>query len=150
MNTVPSEDARAQGGAVSSLPLRSFDVGEPARAAQTGHKRRVLIVEDNSWIALLMAEEVTELGCAVVGPARSLSDALTMARGENLDAALVDINLGQDTAFPLAEVLADRNIPFTFITGVSEAPDAPFQDVPVLPKPFGSAGLRRVLADMLG
>ena len=112
--------------------------------------RRVLIAEDDSWIALMMAEEVKELGCAVVGPAQSLSDGLALARGHVLDAAFVDIKLGDETAFPVAQVLADRHIPFTFTTGFSEPPDAPFQDVPVLAKPFGKAGLRRALIDMLG
>jgi chemotaxis family two-component system sensor kinase Cph1 len=107
-------------------------------------------VEDNFWIALMMSDEVNELGCVVVGPARSVSEALTLAHAQVLDAALLDIKLGDETAFPVALVLADRQIPFTFTTGFNEPLDAPFQDVAVLPKPFGTEGLRRALTDMLG
>lgn len=136
--------------AVSSLISRSVNVGEPARSAQLERKRRVLIVEDNFWIALMMSDEVNDLGCVAVGPARSVSDALALAHAQTLDAALVDIKLGDEVAFPVAQVLADRNIPFIFATGSSGPPDTPFQDVPVLPKPFGTVGLRRALSDMLG
>jgi CheY-like chemotaxis protein len=131
----------------SKHPVR---VDERASFAPSERKPRVLIVEDNSWIALMMAEEVTELACVVVGPARTVSEALALAHSQLLDAALVDIELGDETAFMVAQVLADRHIPFTFITGFSKIPEAPFDNVPVLAKPFGTAALRRALSDMLG
>ena len=117
----------------------------------TQPKRQVLIVEDNSWVALTIAEEVTELGFTVVGPARTLSEGLALARSEVLDAALVDIALGGgEKAYPVAHVLSERRVPFIFITGNTETPDAPFENVPVLRKPFGSAGLRRAVTQILG
>ena len=122
--------------------------GEPPPRAQS--KRQVLIVDDNSWVALTIAEEVTELGCVVVGPARNLSEGLALARSEVLDAALVDIALGGgEEAYPVAHVLSERRVPFIFITGKTDIPDVPFENVPVLRKPFGSAGLRRAVTQIL-
>ena len=124
------------------------NVGELPPVAQP--KRQVLIVEDNSWVALTIAEEVTELGCVVVGPARTLSEGLALARSEILDGALVDITLGGgEDAYPVAHVLSERRVPFVFITGKTETPDVPFEKVPVLRKPFGSAGLRRSVTQIL-
>ena len=135
---------------MSSFMSRPINVGEPAPSAQTGRSRHVLIVEDNSMISSLMADEIRELEFSVVGPAGSLRETLGLARTEDLDAALVDIGLGAENSFAVAQVLSNRTIPFAFTTGSNELPEMQFRDVPVLLKPFGTAGLRRTLADLLG
>jgi CheY-like chemotaxis protein len=135
---------------VSKLASVPLHVGQPAPSAHTERKRHVLIVEDNSLIASLMADEVRELGFSVVGPAGSLQEALALAHTQSLDAALVDIRLGVENSFAVAQVLTNRTIPFAFTTGSNEPPEMPFGDVPVLLKPFGTTGLRRALTDLLG
>lgn len=133
-DTVQKNDAGERGDALSSGSV-------PAQAAtltfdERPQKPRVLIVEDNFWVALTISEEITELGCAIVGPASTLSEALALAGTQDLDAALVDIGLGNDNSFPVAHALAARNVPFVFITGRGEPPEVPFATIPVLNKPL--------------
>lgn len=97
----------------------------------------------------MMSEDVAELGCIIVGPAQTLSEALGLARNEALDAALVDVGLGVENSFPVAQVLTDRRIPFAFITGRGDPPDLPFEKARVLHKPFGTAALQRAVTEIL-
>jgi DNA-binding response OmpR family regulator len=110
---------------------------------------RLLIVEDNFWLALALTEEVEELGWRPVGPARNLSDALILARNSKLDAALLDFDLGGVNSLAVARILVERCVPFTFATGGNENAGEPFQNVPTLPKPFNVAALRTALGNML-
>src|SRR3954462_8878932 len=102
MNTSPRsigkqtlEPRAAAGCGVSSAIPNQSPAGEAARPAEYGGcMPRLLIVEDNFWLALALTEEVEELGWRPVGPARNLSDALILARNSKLDAALLDFDLG--------------------------------------------------------
>jgi hypothetical protein len=100
-------------------------------------------------LAIAIAEEVSEMGGWVIGPAHTLSEALSFARTEALDAALLDVSLGDLPSFAVAHVLMERRVPFVF-TGSDEPPERAFQSIPILGKPFGSSALRRALAELMG
>ncbi len=83
--------------------------------------RRVLVVEDDMIIAMMVEDMLRDLGCAVVGPANGLGEGLALARDEGaIDAALLDVNLGGETVFPLADSLRARGVPLIFSTGYGE------------------------------
>jgi DNA-binding NarL/FixJ family response regulator len=79
--------------------------------------KRVLIVEDDSILAINLAEELGAKGAKVIGPAATVTDALDAIASADLDGAIVDINLRGKAAFPVADALADSHIPFVFATG---------------------------------
>ncbi|MBS0411472.1 MAG: response regulator [Proteobacteria bacterium] len=114
--------------------------------------RRVLIVEDELMIAMLVEDMLADLGCAVVGPAHTLEAALKAAETEpDIDAALLDVNLAGQPVFPVADALRSRGAPLIFSTGYGEAG---LRDVdagaPVLQKPFRAGDLARALQNALG
>jgi CheY-like chemotaxis protein len=104
---------------------------------------RLLIVEDEQMVALLLEDVLTDLGCDVVGPAFSLADAVRLAGDAAIHGAILDVNLGGEKVYPAADILAARNLPFIFATGygtggLREAD----KSRPVLQKPFN---LRRLV-----
>ena len=99
---------------------------------------RILVVDDEPLIAMLIGEWVADLGHTAVGPAHSLKAALDLVATSEIDGVIVDVTLGRESAYPLAEVLAARGIPFAFATGLSEAAiERGHAAVAVLVKPFG-------------
>jgi len=117
-----------------------------------GIGRRVLIVEDEMMVAMLVEDMVRDLGHQVVGPAMTLNAALTLATEAAVDYAILDMNLGHGVlSTPVAEALAARGIPFMFATGYgSKVVIDGFGEAPVLNKPFMAADLARVLGGLLG
>ncbi len=114
--------------------------------------RRVLVVEDETMIAMLVEDMLADLGCAVVGPAHGLDAALALAAGEEtIDAAVLDVNLSGRPVFPVADALRARGVPTIFATGYGESglreADA---GATVLQKPFRAADLARALGEALG
>jgi CheY-like chemotaxis protein len=112
---------------------------------------RVLVVEDEFLIALMIEDMLTELGCAQVWQASGVSDALALLRVRRPDAAVLDVNLAGEPAYPIAEQLEARNIPFIFTTGYGRQgmPD-PWTRRPIIQKPFTAADLRAMLESALG
>lgn len=78
---------------------------------------RVLIVEDETLISMLMEVYLEQLGCSVVGSASRLDEAVEMAGRLEMDAAVLDVNLAGKMSYPVAEVLRARGVPFVFATG---------------------------------
>jgi len=114
--------------------------------------RRILVVEDEMMIAMLVEDMLAELGCSVVGPAHALEAALTLARTEQgLDAALLDVNLGGQPVFAVADALREKGVPAIFSTGYG---DAGLREVDrgaqVLQKPFRAGDLAAALNAALG
>lgn len=107
---------------------------------------RVLVVEDEMMVSMLIEDMLEDLGCKVVGPASRLDEALALAGEAELDCAVLDVNLGGQSIFPLADLLRAKGAPFAFATGYG---DAGLRDVdkgsPVLQKPFRETDLARVL-----
>ena len=99
--------------------------------------RRILVVEDDMLIAVLIEEELQELGCVVVGPVSKLDAALRLADSPGLDAAILDVNIRGGLVYPVAKQLQTRGIPFALASGYGDwaLPEA-FRDQPRLTKPF--------------
>jgi two-component sensor histidine kinase len=109
---------------------------------------RVLLVEDESLVAMMMQDVLEDLGCTIIGPYRTLASAVDAAKEEEVDLALLDINLGEELVYPAAEILADRSVRFVFLTGYdNEHVDGRFRYAPVLQKPFDREALQRVLTE---
>lgn len=108
--------------------------------------KRVLLLEDEPIIAMSVEDMLVDLGCVVIGPALSAAEADTLARNEQLDAALLDINMGDGASFPVASILRKRGIPFSFATGYGRTGvPADLGDVSVLAKPYTQEALVTIL-----
>ncbi|ANF54227.1 response regulator [Brevundimonas diminuta] len=113
--------------------------------------RRVLIVEDESLVAMLLETILADLGCDVVGPESNIEDGLNVASGTApLDAALLDVNVAGREIFPVAEALKARGVPFVFSTGYGEAglPEH-WRGNPTVQKPFTEGAIRDALMTAL-
>ena len=87
-------------------------------AEPTRHSgRRVLLVEDEVMVAMYIEDILGDLGCSVIGVAINLEQGLALAHSANFDFAVLDINLGGQMSFPVADLLRQRNIRFLFISG---------------------------------
>ena len=112
---------------------------------------RLLVVEDELLVSMLIQEILGELGATVAGPYARLSDGLAAAKAEGFDGAILDLNLAGESADPLADFLLARGVPFVFITGYQrESIDRRYANVPVLQKPIDAAALEGVLLTLLG
>jgi CheY-like chemotaxis protein len=113
--------------------------------------RRILIVEDESLVAMLLETILEDMGCTPVGPAANIDDGLALAEGESLDAALLDVNVAGRQVFPVAQALKDRGVPFVFSTGYGEGglPDE-WRGQPTIQKPFTEAAVRDALMKVMG
>lgn len=113
--------------------------------------RRVLVVEDESLVAMLLETILEDMGCTPVGPAANVDDGLKMATDEPLDAALLDVNVAGKQVFPVAEALKARGVPFVFSTGYGEGglPDE-WRGQATIQKPFTEAAVRDALMKAMG
>jgi len=107
---------------------------------------RILIVEDRYLMATEMAEEVRRLGAEVVGPSPDLAHATEIVGREAIDVALLDVNLDGELVFPLADILAEKGVPFIFLTGYErDTLPMSWRDRPSLAKPINPRELREQL-----
>src|SRR5262245_30806137 len=108
--------------------------------------RRVLVVEDDVMIRMLIEDMLNDLGFAVAAEASKVPEALAAVSSTAIDVAILDVNLSGETTGPVAEALAARGTPFVFATGYGEhgLPEQ-FRDRPLLKKPFQIDGLKRML-----
>jgi two-component system, response regulator PdtaR len=112
---------------------------------------RVLIVEDEALLAYALEEDLRSAGYETVGPFRNLSTALRAASEEKFEIGLLDINLGGELSYPVAEKLLMRGIPFVFLSGYgAESIPEVFQTYPRLAKPYDTPQLLRRLNDLAG
>jgi PAS domain S-box-containing protein len=133
---------------VLSIPLRETVVarepqkvvehaGNGAKPPATVAGRRVLLVEDEALVAMMIQECLAESGHSVIGPISRAADALQAAKDADYDAAILDINLGDGMAYPVADILSARGVPFVFVTGYeADTIDERFRAVPILQKPI--------------
>jgi DNA-binding response OmpR family regulator len=111
---------------------------------------RVLVVEDEFLIATLIEDMLVSAGCMVAGPIPRLSEALDAVDRGTFDAAVLDINLGGDRVYPVADALSRRNVPFVFVTGYSSgALPSEYDERPRLCKPFKMADLLGKLSSVV-
>jgi PAS domain S-box-containing protein len=112
--------------------------------AMTLRDQRVLVVEDEALVAMELTRVLTEAGAHVVGPAGNIEEALDLVANTLIDRAVLDINLGGRMVTPVAKALAERAIPFVYLTGYQEPG---VDDGPVLRKP---ASLELLLGALAG
>lgn len=104
---------------------------------------RVLVVEDEMFVALHLEDLLVSFGCSVAGPVARVQKAIEMAESEALDLAILDVNIDGREVYPVADALARRGIPFIFVTGYGRSGIRPaYHDRPILPKPFRRDELR--------
>jgi DNA-binding response OmpR family regulator len=119
-----------------------------ARCAQG---RRVLVVEDEMTIVLVIEQALQELGAELVGPTAHLETALRLATEERIDAALLDINVRGGKSHGVADVLCGREIPFAFCSGYGDwSIEMRHRDRPRLTKPFTAGDVAAVVLALLG
>lgn len=112
--------------------------------------KRILIVEDEALVAMLLEDMVLALGMAVLGPESQFERALARAETDRFDAAILDINLNGHPSYAVADVLRNRSIPFAFATGYGDSGvTGGYSDVPVLIKPYSAADVERTLRALL-
>jgi DNA-binding NtrC family response regulator len=130
--------------AENSAPERSVSVG-PLQGV------RILVVEDDFFIATELESILTDAGGHVVGPCRTIKDALALAATEELGVALLDFQMGKETTTSVAQRLATRHVPFAFYTGQAhtETLSGRWPDCKVVSKPARAQALVNALADLI-
>lgn len=112
--------------------------------------RQVLVVEDEMLIALIIEETLLDLGVKIVGPVARLDAASRLARESSIDAAILDVNIRGGNSYAVADILAERQIPFLFCSGYSDwALDGRHRDRPHLTKPYSSEDLKNRVLQLL-
>lgn len=113
--------------------------------------KRILVIEDEPIVAIALQDMIEELGYEVVGPAFRLTAARTLAETERLDAAILDVNMGDGNSYDVARFLRSRGVPYIFATGYGrEGLEAGHEDVQVLQKPYRQDQVGRALDAVLG
>ena len=132
-----------------TLPCPGPVPGLPADHGLRLMAPRVLVVEDEMTVAMLIEDMVSELAYEVAAVVPRLEDAMRMVDSETFDLAMLDVHLNGKTVFPFAEALKEREIPFLFATayGPRGLPEE-YQDNLVLQKPFGPVELKRALMEL--
>jgi len=137
------------------VPAEEAKTATPAKRAANGGAgslagKRLLMVEDEFLVGLMAKRILEGFGAVVAGPYGRLADALTAAKGERFDGAVLDFNLAGETAEPLADLLLARGVPFTFLTGYHrDSIDRRFANIPLLQKTIDAESLERVLVSLL-
>ena len=113
--------------------------------------RRILVVEDSPLIATVLEDMLKDLGCSVVGPTGNMAFAVDLARAEELDGAIIDLNIRGGKVYPVAEVLRDRGVPFLLASGYADwTLREDFKDRPRLTKPYTATTVEQKLVELLG
>jgi len=113
--------------------------------------RRILIVEDEALVAMMIEDFLTDLGCQIIGPVSNAEDALGLIRETALDGATLDINLGSEEVLPVAEALEAQGVPFMIISGYDrENVRSRYNKWPIIQKPFTSNSLAEGLVRLVG
>jgi CheY-like chemotaxis protein len=118
-----------------------------AAEGKAGAGKRVLVVEDEPLIRMLLGDMLTDLGYTVAAEAGRLDEALTVAKQADFDLAILDVNLNGHPITPVVDILVERRVPFVFVSGYARRSIPPeHSTIPLLQKPFQAEGLARALA----
>jgi CheY-like chemotaxis protein len=110
-------------------------------------RKRVLVIEDELMIRMLLQDMLDDLGHTLAGEAGRIDEAVTLAKQAEFDIAILDVNLNGEPISPVVEVLVERGLPFVFATGYGQrgVPEA-YRRTPTLQKPFQADALAKALA----
>lgn len=112
--------------------------------------RRILVVEDEMMVLMMIEDTLADLGCESVTSAATIDQALAFIKKQTFDAATLDVNLNGRESYPVAEALHLRGVPFAFSTGYSDHNlREQHRDRPVLKKPYRPSDLAQLLALLL-
>jgi CheY-like chemotaxis protein len=112
--------------------------------------RRLLVVEDEMMILMLMEDILADLGCESVTVAANVKQALALVNAQLFDAAMLDVNLNGDKSFPIADALVAQGVPFVFATGYGiDALTDNYRDRPLLAKPYSRKDVEEILENLL-
>jgi len=126
------------------MPL---DAGSQMNAAvKSPGGKRVLVVEDELMIRMLLQDMLADLGHTLAGEAGRIGEALALAQEGKFDVAILDVNLNGQPISPVVEILIDRGLPFVFATGYGQhgVPE-PYRNTPTLQKPFQADALAQAI-----
>jgi PAS domain S-box-containing protein len=139
--TVPLLRSRAKGALETQSGTKNGD------GARTLSGNRVLLVEDEALVGMMMKDALNDLGYEVVGPFSTVPEARAAVFEDEFHAAILDVNLHGEPVYPLADLITARDVPFVFVTGYSaEGIDSRFAHVPVLQKPIERRQLQQIFA----
>ena len=110
--------------------------------------KRILVVEDEPMIRMLLEDMLDALGYTVAAEAGHIDEALEATKNADFDLAILDANLNGEPVSPVADALVTRGTPFVFATGYGQLPE-PYRDRPTLRKPFQMDGLKQMLQSAL-
>jgi DNA-binding response OmpR family regulator len=110
--------------------------------------KRVLVVDDEPLITMMLEDILGDLGYIVVGPALDVGEAELLAREAEIDAAILDVHLGMETCHSIARLLQERHIPFVVASGDDDASAVP-GSAGTLTKPFLPATVKAALASLI-
>jgi CheY-like chemotaxis protein len=118
--------------------------GSPKAAA------RVLVVEDEYLIRMLLEDMLADLGYEVAAAFGTIAEASEAATNAQFDVAILDVNVDGKEVYPVADILAKRGVPFVFVSGYGEdSLTERFRGRPSLQKPFQAEQVKDVLAKLL-
>lgn len=141
----PSASGKPDGDRPPPMPANARETQADTNAV-SGTKSlaglRVLVIEDESLVGMLIEDMLDQLGCAVAGSVSSLQQALEMAGRLEFDFAVLDVNLRGQPSYPVAEALQARGVPFVFISGYGDV-SGNWRNRPIIQKPFELDQLRR-------
>lgn len=142
--TVPRAGQK-QGKAANGAALQVGEAKPPTSLSIAGP--RVAVVEDEALVAMVMCDMLHDLGYSVVGPFSNTSEAMAAAKSGRMDAAILDVNLGNELVYEFADALDRSAIPFIFVTGYStEDVENRFRNVPVFQKPIERQTLQSIFS----
>ena len=111
---------------------------------------RVLVVEDEYLIRMLLEDMLADLGYAIAEAVGTIAEASRIAAAGAFDVAILDVNVEGEEVYPVADILAQRGLPFVFVTGYGEGSlPAKYRSRPSLQKPFQTEQLQATLAGLL-
>jgi CheY-like chemotaxis protein len=132
-------------GAATNVVTRETAMSDSLNATP-----RLLVVEDEYLIRMLLEDMLGDLGYDLAAAVGTLAEASELAAHGDFNAAILDVNLDGQEIFPVADILAKRGLPFVFVTGYGERSlPAPYTDHPALQKPFQAEQLKKVVGDLL-
>jgi two-component sensor histidine kinase/CheY-like chemotaxis protein len=143
--TVPRSDIIATNGIGSVRSSQDTEIAEtPNEFRISGN--HIMVVEDEALVAMALGELLNEMGYSVIGPFSRISEAIIKLRNGRIDAAVLDINLGGEVVYPLADILVADGVPFIFVTGYGDDEiERRFSNIPVLQKPIERDALIAIL-----
>jgi len=141
-----------RGDAIPISGSRSSRANAEAQSSPQGGEitvsgNKIMVVEDEALVAMALRDSLAELGFSVIGPFSRISEAMIALRNNHIDAAVLDVNLGGELIYPLADVLTADHVPFVFITGYgADEIERRYASIPILQKPIEPDALKTVFA----